>query len=521
MTKKKSLLLQSLFMLGACGALISMLMLAGCASDEKNANLEDCDPSPIVREEVPFDGEADFVTSDYDTITNQEIFDEMISFEESVYSLLDLVDEVVLRAIFCVDRDEVDEFITNLKDQVEDFDEFMVEQGFASEDEIKQIVELNSLRNQALRNNIVVTDEEVREFFENTFGDEEDADFDELEEEIYNHLLTQQQDKLEGILAELRDEAGLVIYNEALANAYEQYLGSSSIDLDLDLDEAGDGVEEDVIARVGDEEITRGQLFAQLTSDFAVQTTFRLLDPLILEDQFEVDPNQVEEALSDLKEELGDDFDAAVAEQGFESEEEVIAYLETVLLQEEAFNATFSPSEERLKELHEQIGISVSGSHILIGNKETDTPEDKAENKELATELIERLQDADDLPELFAELATEYSDCGSSENGGDLGSWERGQMVAEFDDAIFDLEVGEFTTEPIETQFGYHIIYKTGLEEVPEFEDVRDELEAQELSTLRQAGAMTSLLMDLRQDANIVFTNSVLQAQFEAMNSNE
>ncbi|MCD4705974.1 peptidylprolyl isomerase, partial [bacterium] len=62
----------------------------------------------------------------------------------------------------------------------------------------------------------------------------------------------------------------------------------------------------------------------------------------------------------------------------------------------------------------------------------------------------------------FGELAKEFSeDPGSKELGGELGFAQKGMMVPEFEKAIFeDLEVGEITEEPIETQFGYHIIKK-------------------------------------------------------------
>ena len=60
----------------------------------------------------------------------------------------------------------------------------------------------------------------------------------------------------------------------------------------------------------------------------------------------------------------------------------------------------------------------------------------------------------------FAVAAKEVSLCPSGQNGGDLGYFTKGQMVKEFEDAAFSMEIGE-VSNPIKTQFGYHLIYLT------------------------------------------------------------
>ena len=60
----------------------------------------------------------------------------------------------------------------------------------------------------------------------------------------------------------------------------------------------------------------------------------------------------------------------------------------------------------------------------------------------------------------FAELAHQHSDGPSGPKGGDLGRFTRGQMVPEFDQVVFNLELGE-VSGVVETQFGYHIIKRT------------------------------------------------------------
>ena len=57
----------------------------------------------------------------------------------------------------------------------------------------------------------------------------------------------------------------------------------------------------------------------------------------------------------------------------------------------------------------------------------------------------------------FSDMAAKHSLCPSGKRGGDLGEFSRGQMVKEFDDVVFNKEVGK-THGPVKTQFGYHLI---------------------------------------------------------------
>jgi peptidyl-prolyl cis-trans isomerase C len=76
------------------------------------------------------------------------------------------------------------------------------------------------------------------------------------------------------------------------------------------------------------------------------------------------------------------------------------------------------------------------------------------ETEEEATAVIERLEDGAD----FAELAQEHSTGPTGPDGGDLGWFNPNSMVAPFAQAASALEVGSFSTEPVQTQFGWHVI---------------------------------------------------------------
>ena len=61
----------------------------------------------------------------------------------------------------------------------------------------------------------------------------------------------------------------------------------------------------------------------------------------------------------------------------------------------------------------------------------------------------------------FGQLAMQHSSCPSKANGGDLGEFQPGMMVKPFEDATLATPVGQIS-QPVQTQFGYHLIHRTG-----------------------------------------------------------
>ena len=102
---------------------------------------------------------------------------------------------------------------------------------------------------------------------------------------------------------------------------------------------------------------------------------------------------------------------------------------------------------------------AIRASHILIsykGSLRSETNRDRSDARKLAEKILKELKSGRD----FADLARKHSDGPSGPKGGELGRFERGQMVPEFDQVVFVLETGAIS-EVVETKFGYHIIKRT------------------------------------------------------------
>ena len=116
--------------------------------------------------------------------------------------------------------------------------------------------------------------------------------------------------------------------------------------------------------------------------------------------------------------------------------------------------------ELEIKNLPEE--TEINARHILV------------ETEEAAKEVIKELDGGAD----FAEVAKEKSTGPSGPNGGDLGYFGRGQMVPEFEQAVFALEKGAYSKEPVKTQFGFHVIKKEDerVRAAPKFEEVENQI---------------------------------------------
>tara|TARA_Y100001934_G_scaffold140217_1_gene169113 strand:+ start:1583 stop:2389 length:807 start_codon:yes stop_codon:yes gene_type:complete len=189
-------------------------------------------------------------------------------------------------------------------------------------------------------------------------------------------------------------------------------------------------------------------------------------------------------------------IDKKISETNFAKKEEVERQVEEVKKQvlrdlwiQEQVEARLT--EDFLKEKYAELQANladqyeIKASHILL------------DTKEAADEVVKELDDGAD----FAELAKEKSIGPSGKEGGDLGFFTKGAMVPAFSEKAFSMDVGTYSKEPVETQFGWHVIKVEDKKsvEAPSYEEMKPRLEAEASRSL-----VAEVIDELQKDAEIV-----------------
>ncbi|MFD2657699.1 peptidylprolyl isomerase [Gracilibacillus thailandensis] len=248
----------------------------------------------------------------------------------------------------------------------------------------------------------------------------------------------------------------------------------------------------ETVVETGSGNISKEAFYEELVaSPSGGQVLQQMVLETILEDKYEVSDEEIDKEVERVKEQYGEDqFEMVLNQNGIEDEDAFREQLRVSLLQEKAATEDVEVTDEEIQQRYDRMQTNLVASHILVGDEET------------ANEVIDKLNDGED----FAELAEEYStDPGSKDNGGDLGEFGVGQMVPEFEDAAYNLEIDEIS-EPVQTSNGFHVIKVTDrveVEDVEPLEDVEDQLRREIASTKIDQAALQTKIQDLMKDANI------------------
>ncbi|MCP3033264.1 peptidylprolyl isomerase [Halobacillus sp. A1] len=251
---------------------------------------------------------------------------------------------------------------------------------------------------------------------------------------------------------------------------------------------SSEGDSEAVVETSGGE-ITKEEFYEELKKTSGEQVLQQLVMNEVLGENYEISDEEVEKELDGLKEQYGDQFDMVLQQSGFADEDEFKETIRLSLLQEQAAAENVDIKEEEMEAYYERMKNEVEASHILVEDEET------------ANEVKDKLDNG----ESFEDLASEYSTDGSAEQGGELGFFGPGAMDPDFEDAAYGLEVDQ-VSDPVETQFGYHIIKVTDkreVEDVKSYEDSKDEIKRTLVSQKVDQEELQAQLDQLMEEAEI------------------
>ena len=284
---------------------------------------------------------------------------------------------------------------------------------------------------------------------------------------------------------------------------------------------------DDIVVSVKGKTITANELYSELKKQNGEKIAINIIDEYILNKKYKTTDdmkNSAKSTVDNYKSTYGNSYQSFLEYNGIANDAELKSLLiknsKLTLATEDYIKENLT--EKEMKDYYEnKIVGDIEAKHILIAVKNDDnaTDEEKEANdkkaKEKAKEIIEKLKNGED----FSTLAKEYSeDDASKKDGGNLGYFNTGEMEEAFEKAAYKLSVNEYTTEPVKTTYGYHIIMKTGEKEKPSYKKSKDTIikklveEKKSDDTTLSAKAMISL----RNKYNIKIKDKTVKKDYES-----
>ncbi len=214
-----------------------------------------------------------------------------------------------------------------------------------------------------------------------------------------------------------------------------------------------------VETKAGD--ITKDEFYSAMKERYGEAVIQELVYEKVLSENYEVTDKEVTAKFDELKAQMGDNFQMALQSSGYKTEDDFKRALKLNMLQEKAAISDIKVTDKELQEAYKNAKPEIKARHILVADEKT------------AKEVEAKLDKGED----FAKLAKEYStDTGSAQNGGDLGWFGAGKMVPEFEEAAYKLKKNEIS-EPVKSEYGYHIIQLLDKKEKESYDKMKDKLE--------------------------------------------
>ena len=247
-------------------------------------------------------------------------------------------------------------------------------------------------------------------------------------------------------------------------------------------------------------DITKDQFYDEIKSLAGNALLEQVVIEQILENNYKVTDEEVDEQFNSMKEQYGDSF-ASVLEANGLTEQAFKDNVRFSLLQEKAIKDV-EVTDEEIKKYYDQAKYELNARHILVADEKT------------AKEVEDKLKKGED----FAKLAKEYSQDGSAAEGGELGWFTVGTMVPEFNDAAYALELNK-VSEPVKTEFGYHIIEVTDKREVKDYGTLKEKKDEIKETIAATKGDWDAKVAELVKDAKVNIKDEDLKSALNKYNT--
>lgn len=289
---------------------------------------------------------------------------------------------------------------------------------------------------------------------------------------------------------------------------------------------------QDAVVTLNGENISVDTLYGEMKDKYALSVLLDLIDTEILNKEYkdtDESKKEVQDQIDLMIAQYGQGDEAALLQQtysawGIDNMDDLRDYLTLSYKRNKAIEdyAKSIVKEDEINKFYEdKIFGDISAKHILISPEVKDGATDaektaaEAEALKTAKEVITKLKNG----ESFDDLAKEYSDDESNaSNGGKLSDFVHGDMVEEFEEAAKKLENGKYTTTPVKTTYGYHIIYKISQKDKPELKTVKDDI-IEEIANEKSnddATLQITALEELRNEYKVSIEDDKLKDQYES-----
>lgn len=271
--------------------------------------------------------------------------------------------------------------------------------------------------------------------------------------------------------------------------------------------------------------VTAEDLYEDMKEIYSVNNLLDIIDNKILEEKYpETDEmntelnDQAEKYYNMYNQYYGYSKEEFLTKNGFGSERAFIEYLR---LQYRRTQYTDDYIKEQItdKEIEKYYEDKVYGDintkHILVKVSSSATEEEKKEAENLAKEIITKLNEG----KSFDEVKDEYKDKITYEELGYKAY--NASLESAYMEAMQKLENNSYTKEPVQTSYGYHVIYRIDQKEKPALKDVKEEIITSLVSEHKSedTSVQYKALDKMREDAKLKFTDTVLEKKYETYKS--